>query len=186
MAGNAAEISLSSNALLLLGHQPIASFTEGTAGSQVAENLFEHSYKAVLTTYRWRFATKQAKLARLVATPNNVYTYQFQLPVDLLYLIRAVSVYDYEIYEDKLYTNEESIDIEYTYNVSADKLPSHYAKMFEFYLAAQFSIPITGDLEKAQFYNAKYERALSQAKFADASQRPNQEFEYSPYADARH
>jgi hypothetical protein len=184
MAGNAADISLASNALILLGHEPIASFTETTAGAQVAENLFENSYKSILTTHRWRFATKQAQLARLAAAPLSAFNHQFQMPSDLLYLIRGIR--NYEVYEDKIYANEQTMEIEYIYDISADRLPSYYAKMFEFYLASQFAIPITGDIEKASFYTQQYEKALVRAKFADSSQRPNDAFIDSPYTDVRY
>jgi len=186
MAGNAADISLASNALILLGHEPISSFEETTAGAQVAANLYDHSYKSILTTHRWRFATKQAKLARLSAEPQNVYKYQFQMPTDLLYMIRVVNVREYEVYEDKVYSHQKDIDIEYIYEIDSDRLPSYYAKMFEYYLASQFSIPITGDIDKASFYSQQYEKALIKAKFADSSQRPNDAFVDSPYTDVRH
>ena len=186
MAGNAADISLASNALLLLGHDPIASFTEATAGAEIAENLYEHSYKAILTTHRWRFATKQARLAKLAAKPLSVFSNQFQMPTDLLYLIRPVNVRNYEVYEDKIYAHEDSLDIEYIYDIASDMLPSYYAKMFEFYLASQFAIPITGDIDKASYFSQQYEKALIKAKFADSSQRPNDAFLDSPYTDVRY
>lgn len=184
--GSASDVELASNALLLLGHDPISSFTESTAGAQVASNLFEHSYKAILTQHRWRFATKQAVLARLSTSPTSVFTYQFQMPPDLLYLIRPVSVREYEVYEDKIYSNSTTMTIEYIYDIASDRLPSYYAKMLEFFLASQFAIPITGDIDKASFYGQQYEKALIRAKFADSSQRPNDAFIDNPYVDARY
>ena len=185
MAGSASDVSLSSNAMILLGGSTIASFTEQSAESEIAANLFDHSYKAILTEHRWRFATRQATLARLSAKPNDIYEYQFQLPTDLLYLIRAVTVQDYEIFEDKLYTNHTEVHIEYIYNISSDKVPSYWTKMFEYYLASQFAIPLTGDVEKASYYGQQYEKAKVKAKFADSSQRPARAFTYNRYADAR-
>jgi len=38
-AGTTSDISLSSNALLLIGHDTIASFEESTAGATIASNL---------------------------------------------------------------------------------------------------------------------------------------------------
>ena len=185
MAGNSSDVSLASNALLLLGHRAIASFTESDSGAEVASNLFEHSYRAVLSSHRWRFATKQARLSRLTASPQSVYSYQFQLPSDMVYLIRAIGVENYEIYEEKLYSNSNDVSIEYIYDIDSSYLPSYYAKMFEFYLASQFAIPITGDIDKASYYAREYEKALVKAKFTDSSQRPNDAFSYNPYVDVR-
>ena len=101
MAGNASDIALASNAMILLGGKTISSFTDGSTESQIASNLFEHSYKYILSGHRWRFAVKQEKLARLVQAPEALFSYQFQLPTDILYLIRPIDNQRYEIYEDK-------------------------------------------------------------------------------------
>ena len=185
MAGNSAAVSLASNALVLLGHQSIASFTEETAGAQVAENLYEHSYKFLLSSHRWRFATTQKQLARLTASPEAVYKYQFQLPTDIVYLIRPISIANYEIYNDKLYCNQETATIEYVYNIPEDFIPSYFAKAVEFYLAQQFAIPITGDIDKASYYGQQFNAQMLKAKGLDSSQRPSSGFTYNPYTDIR-
>jgi len=177
-------VQLASNALLLLGHEPISSFTESTAGAQIASNLYETTYQSLLTQHRWRFASKQAIAARLAATPINEFSYQFQKPSDCLYLIRT-STENYEVFEDKIYANVSELNIEYLYRVQEDKLPPYFAKMFEFMLAAQFAIPLTGSIEKAQFYTGIYKDQLRIAKFTDSTQRPQDTFIDSPYTDVR-
>lgn len=185
MAGTTSEIKLASNALILLGHQPISSFTEATAGAQVASNLFEDSYRSYLSIHRWRFASKQCDLSRLSAKPNNTYQYQHQLPIDMVYLIRTVPASDFEVYGDKLYSNQPAVTVEYVQNIDASSVPSYWAKSFESYLASQFAIPITGDIEKASYFAQLAERQLVRAKHIDSSQRPNDAFEDSPYVDVR-
>ena len=186
MAGNSSDIALASNAMLLLGGSTISSFTEESTESQIASNLFEHAYKFVLSSHRWRFAVKQEQLPQLVVKPDKLYSYQYQLPTGMLYLIRTVDNQRYEIYGDKLYANANEVFIEYVYEVSSDKLPSYFAKMFEFYLASQFAIPLTGDIEKASYYSQQYEKAIVKAKFLDSSSRPNQTFINNRYTDVRH
>lgn len=186
MAGSASDVSLASNASLLLGSNTITSFTEDTTESRIASNLFEQSYKSILSQFKWRFATKQAVLARLVASPQSVYDYQFQLPTDLLYLNHPIDINDFEIYEDKLYTNYKEVEIEYVYNISSDKVPPYFATMFEFYLASKFAIPLTGDIDKASYYDGKYKEALQKARFADSTQRPIQGFVADRYVKSRY
>jgi len=181
----ATDIKIASNALLLLGHQPISSFEEPTAGAEVASNLYESTYKSALTTYRWRFATKKAQAARLAGTPLNDFSYMYQLPTDCLYLIKT-SAQVYEIFEDKIYANVPTLDIEYIYNVSSDKLPSYYVKALEFFLASQFAIPVTGSMEKAQLFEKAYSDQMRLARHADSSQRPSEPIQYSPYTDVRY
>ncbi len=185
MAGSTSAISISSNALILLGHPPISSFSEPGAGAQAASNLYEQSYLNMLTIHRWRFATKKAQLARLTATPLNGYNYQFQLPSDLLYLIRKDVGFKFEIYEDRLYSNNTTEEIDYIYRVEEDKLPPYFIKTFEFFMAAQLAIPVVGNSTRMQEYNGMYEMQLKRAKFADSSQRPGDTFLQNPYVNVR-
>lgn len=177
-------IQLASNALLLLGHDPISSFTESTAGAQIASNLYETTYKSLLTQHRWRFASKQAIASRLAGTPINEFTYQFQIPSDCLYLIRTTTE-NYEVFEDRIFANVSELNIEYIFRIPENRLPPYFAKAFEFFLAAQFAIPITGSLEKANFYINVYKDQLRIAKFTDSTQRPQDTFIDSPYTDVR-
>jgi hypothetical protein len=139
----------------------------------------------VLAVHRWRFAVKQEKLARLTEAPEALFSYQFQLPLDLLYLIRTIDNQRYEIYGDKLYTNSLEVTVEFVCNISSDRIPSYFAKMFEYYLAFQFAVPLTGDLDKASYYEGLFNKTLIKAKFIDSSSRPNQTFINNRYTDAR-
>jgi len=180
MTGTTSAISLSSNALLLLGHEPIASFEDGTSGATIAANLYENSYLSQLTNHRWRFATKKGRLARLTTSPESEYQYAFQMPSDCIYLIKA-SVADYQVYGDQLYTNNLEVDVDYTYRVKEDKLPPYFTKMLEFFLAAQFAVSLTGDIEKGKYFSMLYITELKRAKFADSTQTPQDTFVDSPY-----
>ena len=178
-------ISICSNALLLLGHQPITSFEEGSAGAQIAAALYDSSYEALLTQTRWHFATKQAQLAMLADKPLDRWSYAFQLPADLL-LISRITERHYEIYEDMIYTNAKEVNIEYIYRVEEANLPTYFVKALEFYLAAQFAIPITSNTQRAEQYQNMYLMQIRQARNADSAQRPNYPIEDSPFTDVRY
>jgi len=181
----AAAISISSNALLMLGDTTISSFTQGTTGSTVAANLYETSLRALLSSHRWRFATKKVQLARLTATPLNDYTYQFQLPTDFIMLIKLQDSSDFEIYGDKLYSNQSTAYIDYIYRVDETYFPPWFTKTLEFFLAAQFAIPVTGNSTRMQEYNGMYEMQMRRARFADSSERPNIGIQDNPFTDIR-
>jgi len=176
---------MSSNALLLLGHETIASFTETTAGATLAANLYESSYLSILTSHRWRFATKKATLARLAAAPLNDYTYAYQIPSECLYLIQTDTV-NYEVFGAEVYTNASTLEVEYIYRVDESKLPAYFSKMLEFYLAAQFAVPITGDMDKGKYFSGMYLNELKKAKFTDSTQRPNVSMQAAPYVHTRY
>lgn len=185
MAGNTSKIKIASNALVLLGHPPISAFTEPGAGVAAAANLYDVSYETMLTLTRWRFAVKIAPLSKLVEKPQNGFMYQYQLPSDMLYLIKTDSHQDYEVYGDKLHSNQNSVTIEYTHKVDESFLPSYFTKAFEFYLAAQLAIPVTANTTRAEFYAKAHREQLSRAFYLDSSQRPQDYKETSEYIDVR-
>ena len=181
----ASAIKINSNALILLGHSPIASFEDVGSGAQVASNLYETTLRAMLSDHRWRFATKKSQLSRLVATPDNDFSYMFQLPTDYINMIRVIETSHYDIYGDKVYTNSATCNIDYTYRVDESYFIPSFTKALEFYLAAQFAIPVTGNSTRAQEYNSMYEAQLRRAKNTDSSGRPNVGIQSSPFTDVR-
>jgi hypothetical protein len=186
MAGTTTDIRIASNALQLLGHTAITKFDEGTAGADIASALYDITYESNLTEYRWRFATKTARLARLTEAPLEDFLYKFQLPTDMLYVIRpTISNLRYEIYEDTIHTDSTELAIDYIYNVPADRLPPYYVQALQFLLASQFAIPVTGSESKAQLYFNMYKEQLKKARNTDSTQRPQESFEDNPYVDVR-
>ncbi len=185
MTGLTSSISISSNALILLGDRPISSFEDGTSGATIASNLYENSYLSVLTNHRWRFATKKAQLARLTEVPLFGFQYAFQIPSDCIYVI-APDTENYEIYGSQIHANDATMFLDYTYRVDEDKLPPYFSKMLEFFLAAQFAIPLAGSIDKGTYYNKVYLDQLRKAKFADSTQRPSDIMESNLYVDVRY
>ena len=177
-------ITLSSNALVLLGGQPIASFTDGESGSDIAALLYETTYHSMLTDTRWHFATRTVRLAQLLEKPENGFGFKFALPTDCLTVVKC-SDRNYEIYERELYCHSSDVLIEYVYPVDEINLPAYFVKALEYNLAAQFAIPLTDNATKADFYYNLYQDFVKKARFVDASQRPNSIIEDSPYISAR-
>lgn len=179
-------VSISSNALILLGDAPISSFNDPGAGAQTASNLYESSYHTLLSMHRWRFATKKAQLSRLSTAPLNQWTYQYQIPTDCVAVITVYPVGDYEIYEDKIYANDASLSVEYVYRVDESQLPLWFAKTMEFYLAMQFAIPVTGNSQRLGEMQQLFTQQLRSAKNIDSTIRPNAGVFDSPFTFIRY
>ncbi len=175
----AQKIQIISNAMVLIGANPISSLSEGTEGL-VGTALYEASYEDILANHSWRFATKKVQLARLTESPLNEFSYQYQLPTDNITVEKEQNLTDYEIYGDKLYSNSPEVFIDYRYRVDETLLPSYFVKTLEFFLAAQFAIPITDNSQRAQTMEGLYERSLRRAKFTDSSSRPQNAIQDSP------
>lgn len=179
------KIQLSSNALILLGDQPISSFDDTGAGARSASNLYESAYLSILSSHRWNFATKKTTLSRLTAKPLNEYLYQFQLPTDMVRLTSTYPVSNYKILEDKLYSDSQAVSIDYIYKVSEDKLPSYFIKAFEYYLAVQLAIPVTEDFNKMELMQRMYERESRNARYSDSQSAPAVPIQDDPYIRVR-
>ena len=179
------KVQLVSNALILLGAEPISSFTDGTTESKVAANLYETSYLSMLSSHNWNFATKKVKLARLAEAPLNEYQYQFQLPTDMVKLITTIPASTYRVLGDKLYSDSSEIEIDYIWKITEDQFPSYFVKAFEFYLAVQFAVPITEDLNKQEMMQRHFERESRNARYSDSQSAPSTPIVDDPYIRVR-
>lgn len=175
----AQKIEIISNAMVLIGASPISSINEGTEGI-VGEALYENTYRALIANHSWRFATKQKQLSRLTTAPLQDFKYKYQIPSDCVVVVRTIDNSDYEIYADNIYSDNESLFIEYRYRVDETLLPAHYVLALQFLLAAQFAIPITDNSQRAAVYEALYEKQLARAKYIDSSSRPSTPIVHSP------
>lgn len=185
MSGLTAKVNIVSNALILLGDTPISSLTEERTGAVLGANLFENTYLAILTQHRWRFASKTFNLNKLATAPSTGYNNAYQLPTDLLYLYKT-NTSDYQLYGKELHTNAEAVEIEYTYRVDEDLLPAYFVKALEYNLASQFALPLTGDIDKGNYYQRMFKDEIKKAKFVDSTQHPQQEIDHNPYVEVRY
>ena len=163
------EISICSNALLLLAHPPINSFSDVGAGAILAKNLFPNAYKTFLSASKWNFATKQQKLSQLSEVPLNTdFNYAYQMPSDVLRVNTTYPINDYSIQGNTLLSNESSLKLEYQALVNAIDIPPVAIEALQFFMASKMAYPLTNDGKKTQLYSELYAKALQKAVFVDS------------------
>lgn len=168
------EITVCSNAIMLLGGQPIQSFDDAGAGALLAKSLFPNIYKTFLSSSNWNFATKQFELAQLVDQPLNTdFKYMYQLPNDVLRINGIHPNSNYAIELDKLLTNENKITIEYQSLIPVQNLPAFAVETLQYLVAANLAIPLTNDSKKAELWYGMSKRSLIQSRFIDSQNDPN-------------
>jgi hypothetical protein len=86
---DATDVSICSNALLVLGDKPIASFDANDDRTRLVANLYGQKRDAVLRAHTWNCAQKRVVLSPDVDPPAFGWAYSFQLPGDWL---RTLSV----------------------------------------------------------------------------------------------
>jgi hypothetical protein len=161
MAAGDSGLSICSDALLMLGANPISSFNEGTDAANISDRLYSDLRDQALLVYPWSFSFKKVKLARLVTTPTTEYRYEYQLPGDRLGPPRAVFTSaspgqrpskEYRIFQDKLLTDYEEVWIDYQYSVQEFEMPVYFVQLLKYMMAWHLAYPITDQDSKAQYW----------------------------------
>jgi hypothetical protein len=170
------DIDIASRALVLIGAEPITSFTAQSTEATVANAIYEDMVRTTLCSSRWRFATNQAELNLLTAAPTGRYDRAHQLPADLL-MLHAVTVNDavieYNVYGDKVFSDSASSDsliADYTFRALEQDFPSYFTVSLQFSLAAAFALGIARDEQLSSVLEAKGGQLLQQAKTLDSQQ----------------
>tara|TARA_R100001460_G_scaffold65074_1_gene105414 strand:- start:31 stop:648 length:618 start_codon:yes stop_codon:yes gene_type:complete len=164
MAVGDTDLSICSDALILLGAAPLSSFTEGTDTAQACDRLYPDLKNTLLSTYVWSWTLAKIQLQRLSTKPVNEWEYAYQMPGDDLTGALAVfesdstaqrSVrYGWEIYGDQLVTNMETVFIDYQQTITEAKMPNYFVRLLRTALAAELAIVITDQASKADYFRA--------------------------------
>lgn len=181
------DIDIASNALLLIGDNPISSFTEPGAGAEVAANIYAETYNFVLSEHPWTFALKEQLLNKLSQSPNSLtsYNYAYKTPNDMIRLWAIFPISQYAIIGPSLYSNENELLARYVYKIEETLLPPHFVKALEYKLASEFAVSITESVNRSNEFLIKYDRALAKAKNIDSQGYPQVPIIDSPFIVAR-
>ena len=185
------DIDIASRALILIGAEPITSFTASSTEATVANAVYEDVVRTTLCSSRWRFATNQAQLNLLTNTPSGRYDRAHQLPADML-MLHAVTVSDaiieYNVYGDKVFSNSSTNDIliaDYTFRALEADFPSYFTTALQFSLASSFALAIARDEQLANILETKGGQLLQQAKTLDSQQQTTRKLVTSRFITER-
>jgi len=190
------KIDICARALVMIGASPITSFSDGTTESTVSSNLYLDTIKNILSSYRWRFASKQAQLSRLTDAPDHKWDSAYQLPSDLVG-IHGIFINDmpikFERYGDMVYNNAVSTDkvyADYTfYDETASNpeqfFPAYFIFTAELSLASIFAFAVAQNTTLSDALEVKAQRQLAIAKNLDAQQRTSSRLRVTRFNNTR-
>ena len=169
-------IDICSRALILIGAEPITSFTDGSTESLVASNLYEDICRSALQNCRWRFATDQKVLNRLTDAPTGRYDLAYQLPNNNL-IVHAITVNDnlveYQIYGDMVYADtntNDSVIADYTFRQTEENFPAYFTIALQYALSVAFASAIARDSTMINQMSALAQQAMMKARSVDSQQ----------------
>jgi len=162
MAAGDTSLSICSDALIMLGAAPLSSFTEGTDSAQACDRLYPDLRDTIISKYPWSWSYQKIQLARLSTAPENEWLYAYQLPGDILSGVRALFTssgtnerpiaYGWEIYGDQVFTNYETVYVDYQTTVTESKMPNYFVHLLRTALAAELGMVITDQISKADYF----------------------------------
>lgn len=181
------KIELISNALILIGDLPITTLIGNSRSQTVAANLYDNIVKNELSKHRWSFARRKAQLSLLVDEPlDNDWQSIYQLPTDLITLVKLNPNVKYQIYGTKVYTNlATTLYCDYIKDVAESEWPVYFAKMIEYALARDFASSIRDSAASADRMAGEYLNASRMARYTDSMQHPQTPIVSRPFIDVR-
>jgi hypothetical protein len=171
------KFKLASQALVLVGHPPIANFSGPSSGAIVANEIYDDTMLELLGLHRWRHATKAVQLARLGAVPATEWEAAYQIPADAT-IIHGLQVNGCDIEFDRfggeLHCNALATDTVVLitgFHPPEATWPPYFVALARLKLASVFAIPVAESEEKASLYEGKFVRQLGAAKLMDSQGR---------------
>jgi len=172
------DIEVAQKAMVLVGLEPLASFTDQTDEALVANTIFEDVVEDCLAQHNWNFATGQKTLSRLTAVPVDRWDAAYALPTSpAVVQVQTVTIDDqpqqYDIYERYIYINaevSEDVVLNYIYRPETQYWPPAFTMWVIFRLASVFALSVTRKSDVAKSYVDLAEAQFRRAKSRDSQQ----------------
>ena len=187
-------IDICARALILIGAQPISSFSDGSTEALVASNIYDDILEAALTRHRWNFATTKKQLSLLASQPAGKFDYAYQMPTDPAVLqIVTITVNDYVIPYDRYrnyiyvdnYGSNSNLIMDYIYKVDEQYFPPYFKLALEYNLASLFAGSVARDSSLISQFAELAERQYLRAKHIDATEATNKKLDTGRYINLR-
>lgn len=181
-------VEICSNALLLIGHAPIASLTEGSDRANLMSSLYTQVRRATIRSHVWNFAKWSEALAPDVSAPFD-YAYRFLLPGDCLralWIGERGETHDYDIQGRTILFDEDPLYLTYLRDVED---PNSFDAMFIDALCANLAFtgayPLTKSVELQKAMYALYAQKKADASTINGQELPPAEISSSYLLNAR-
>lgn len=185
----ATEVSICSNALLLLGEKTITSLGDGTTRANLCNQFYAETRDDVLRVHPWRFATFRETLAQDAAYAASwEYAYGFAVPTYCLRVL-ATSVDGEDAWQregDWIVCNSAALSIKFIKRVSdTAKFDPNFIKLLEYELAVKLAKPITGSIKTSFDINEMRKQYLQDARTFNGMEGTPEETESNILIDVR-
>tara|TARA_R100000687_G_C6394111_1_gene138708 strand:+ start:68 stop:676 length:609 start_codon:yes stop_codon:yes gene_type:complete len=173
------KIDIASRALIMIGSNPISSFTDDTTEALVTNNIYEEIIESTLCRARWRFATEQQQLSLLANAPTGRYENAYQIPTSPQCL-QIISITENDIniqyarYGDKIFVDghgsQSKLIMDYIFRQDESEFPPYFRLAVEYKLASVFAGAIARDSAMVREFDNLAERQILIARNTDSAE----------------
>lgn len=172
------KISVSNQALTKCGAATISSFTDGTHEANVCSTMYDNVKKGLLYYTFWNFALSKKSINLLNETPTDKsFKYAHSLPGDVIRIKGFIDtsgnyVTDYSVEGAKVYSNEQSLIIEYVQNMDEADLAVFFIEALIAKMALEINEAITGVGTLTARLAEDFSTKLRAARISDGQENP--------------
>jgi|TARA_R110002167_G_scaffold66114_5_gene187330 hypothetical protein len=187
------DIEVAQRAMVLVGMEPLSSFTESTDEALVMNTTYEDLVEDCLAQNNWNFATGQIVLSRLADTPIDRWDSAYAMPTEPAVIqVQTVTVgkvvQTYDIYEKYIYINaqaNEEVVLNYIYRVDTQYWTPAFTLWVIYRLASILALAVTRKADVAKSYREMADLQFRRAKARDAQQVTTNNVSLSRYHQIR-
>lgn len=189
------QIGIINSALIKIGESPLST-NDGSRRAVFAFSQYDPERQVLLRSYPWNFARKRATLAASLSAPLFGFSKQFELPNDCLQFRGLFDEAEplqnittgraaYAVEGRHLFTNTEAASIYYTADITdASVFDPNFADALTWKLASTLAYSLTTGVQAAQLAAEGFQRAIRQARVANAIETQPEVIQASEWVDS--
>lgn len=184
----ATSISICSAALMLLGDNPISSFTENSKRATLCANVYPLAKLEVLRSHPWSCCVKRVVLSPLTEAPAFEWGFQFAVPSDMLRIMQVGydgQPEDYRLENRRILARSNVLRLVYAADVDEGTFDALLVEVMTKRMAKDLAYPVTKSTSLAEAKAREFEMAFKRAKAVSGQENPPEEWNDSPFLSVR-
>jgi hypothetical protein len=183
------EVAICSQALILLGDQPISSFTDGNDRALACSSLYPQTRDEIIRMHPWNSCIKRVNLSPLVDEPVFEWASAFQIPGDCLRILSIGengTFTDYRIEGRKILANQGTVLLRYLFrNIDVGTYDAGLMQSLVYAMAWKLAWTITRSAPRQQQAQLEFEQVLRRAKAVDGQEDVAESMSDAPFLYVR-
>jgi hypothetical protein len=182
-------VEICSQSLVKCGMPAISSFDDGTLEAKTAKILYETIVRSILLESDWNFAVRIEVINGSVDT-EGLSRYRFPLSLPVLKILSVANGngsrnLDFKLIENEVLSDRDNLEIHYIARIPESEFPIYFIKVVVDHLASEFSLALSENLSKSDFFYQKAQRELAVARSIESRFDPDRSIRDFPLINVR-